>query len=162
MLKTIYSNKRFHYMTLEELDKVNLEDAAAFAAACSNPSDYTFVFAGNIDIDQFRELAETYLASIPAGNLEHSFNQWTGADYGRPGAVQKDVYKGKENRSTVYLGWFTPAEYSEEAGAAASVLNEYMDIRLTEDIREVLGGVYSISSNISISLVPRGELSGGV
>jgi zinc protease len=155
-VKTIYGNRRFHLMDLEGLASVNVEDAASFIAACSNPSDYTFVFTGNIDIDRFRELAETYLASIPEGP---PFNQWADADLGRPGAVRKEVYKGKEARSIVYLGWFIPVEFSEKASAAASVLNEYMDIRLTEDIRENLGGVYSISSAVSVSPVPRGELS---
>jgi zinc protease len=165
LIKTAYGNSRFHVMDLEELAGVNIKDAASFITACSNPQDYTFVFAGNIDIDRFRELAETYLASIPAVPPEalpggRPFNQWADADFGRPGAVRKDVYKGKEARSIVYLGWFVPVEFSEKVSAAASVLNEYMDIRLTEDIRESLGGVYSISSAVSVSPVPRGELSG--
>jgi len=39
------------------------------------------------------------------------------------------------------------------------VLNEYLDIKLNDVIREKLGGVYSISADVSVSPVPQGELS---
>jgi hypothetical protein len=44
----------------------------------------------------------------------------------------------------VYLGWFSPGFFSEEKSQTAATLSEYLDIVLTEDIREKLGGVYSI------------------
>ena len=69
---------------------------------------------------------------------------------------------GREQQSTVYLSWFIPQPYSEEDGAAASALNEYLDIRLIDQIREAMGGVYTISSWVSLSPIPSGELSGGV
>jgi zinc protease len=56
------------------------------------------------------------------------------------------------------MAWFTPAPYSEELSATARVLGEYLDIRLTEEIREKLGGVYSIGANVSASSIPRDEL----
>jgi zinc protease len=40
-------------------------------------------------------------------------------------------------------------------------LNEYLEIQLNDEIRELLGGVYSVSSWVSLSPIPRGELSGG-
>jgi zinc protease len=72
------------------------------------------------------------------------------------------VYKGKEDRSAVYMIWYDPVPYTEEAAAAAAVLSEYLDIRATEEIREKLGGVYSIGVNASLNPVPTGELSLGV
>jgi zinc protease len=80
----------------------------------------------------------------------------------RPGKVEKNVYKGREERSLVYLAWFTPAVYSEALSAEAAVLNEYLDIRLIREVREKRGGVYSVSPSVSAALVPRGELSLGV
>jgi zinc protease len=54
------------------------------------------------------------------------------------------------------MGWYIPMEFSEFGGVAASALSEYLDIRFTEEIRENMGGVYSISSNVSLSLLPSG------
>jgi len=157
--KTINGDPRFYPLELADLDKADPDRAQAFISRCLNPGDYTFVFSGNFDLPQIRSLVETYLASIPAGQ---SFNEWSDIVPQRPSDTTKEIRKGKEERSTVYMGWFIPKPYSEEKAAAAAALSGYLDIRLTEQIRETLGGVYSTSSWVSLSPLPRGELSGGV
>jgi len=159
--RVINGNPRFYPLELADLDKVKTDDALDFVRACLNPGDYTFVIVGNLDIPQIRTLVETYLASIPASQ---PLNDWADIDPQRPANpnTEKQVLKGKEERSAVYLSWFIPWQYSEDKSAAVSILNEYLDIKLNDEIRESLGGVYSISSWVSLSPIPRGELSGGV
>jgi len=158
--RTTYGNPRFYPLELADLDRARPDEALAFISRCLNPADYTFVFTGNLDLPLFRSLAESYIASIPR---TQAFNEWANMDPMRPqSAVTKEIRKGKEKQSSVYMGWFRPQAYSEEKAAAVSVLNEYLDIQLVEKIRETLGGVYSISSWISLSPIPKGELSGGV
>jgi zinc protease len=156
--RTTYGNPRFHPLEASDLAKVDLDEAMAFINACLNPADYVFVIAGNLDLPLLRSLAETYIASIPVGN---AFNQWADIDPMRPSDTTKEIRKGMEERSTVYMEWFSPQTYSEEKSATMSVLTEYLDITLNDEIRETLNGVYSVSSWVSISLIPRGELSGG-
>jgi len=157
--KTIHGNSRFHPLELADLDMAKMDEALAFIHQCLSPADYTFVFTGNIDLPLLRSLTETYLASIPTAP---SFNVWADMDPRRPANVTREIFKGKEERSTVYLSWYSPRSFSDEKSAAVSVLNDYLDIVLIEEIREKLGGVYSISSWVSLSPIPRGELSGGV
>jgi len=157
--RTISGNPRFHPIELRDLDKVNAAEALDFIQACMNPGDYSFVFTGNLELPLIRTLVETYLASIPGSQ---PFNEWTDIDPGRPQDTNKEVRRGKEERSSVYLAWFTPSPFTDEKSAAVSVLDEYLGIVLEEEIRENLGGVYSISSWASLSPIPRGELSGGV
>ncbi|MDR2135798.1 MAG: insulinase family protein [Treponema sp.] len=145
----------FKPLTAEDLDKADLARALSFIKRGLNPGDYTFVFAGNLDPALMRSLAETWLASIPASE---PWNAWTDPGLQRPGKTDTKVYKGKEEQSIVYLGWFAPLAYSEEQSAAVSVLMEYLDIRLTEDIREKMGGVYSVQADLSLSPVPVEEL----
>ena len=170
--RIINENPRFHPLVPDDLEKADPEEALIFIQACLNPADYTFVFTGSVDLVQFRSLAETYLASIPGPSGEKSgsfgsrqeaqtFNEWANIDSMRPPDTEKEILKGREERSTVYMSWFRPAEYSEEKSAVVSVLSDYLDIVLTEEIREVQGGVYSISSWVSLSPIPGGELSGG-
>ena len=156
--RTIYGNPRFHPLELFDLDRANMDEAMAFIRACLNPGDYCFVFTGNLDLPLIRTMVETYLASVPDSE---SFNEWAYVDPQRPLDANKDIYRGKEERSTVYLGWFRAEPFTEEKSAAVSVLTEYLDIKLEEEIRESLGGVYSISSWVSLSPIPDGELSGG-
>jgi zinc protease len=139
----------------EDLPRVDIEKARAFIKRGLNPGDYTFVFVGNQDFEVMRGLAETYLASIPPSA---SWNEWTDPRIQRPGKTESVVRKGKEERSMVFMGWYDPLPFTEETSVVVSVLTEYLDIRMTEDIRETLGGVYSVSSGVSLSPTPKGEL----
>jgi zinc protease len=141
-------------MELADLPKADTVAALAFIRRSLNPADYTFVFTGNLT-DSMRDYVETYIGSIPPGV---SWNEWRDLNITRPGKVERNVYKGREEQSRVYMAWFTPSAFSEELSATTQVLNEYLEIRLTEEIREKLGGVYSISANITASFLPRGEL----
>jgi zinc protease len=158
--RTIYGNPRLHPLEAADLDKASMDEAMDFIQISLNPYDYTLVFTGSLSPEEMRPLVETYLASIPNKGL--GFIVWADVDYQRPGSIQREIRKGREERSTVYISWFTPYDYSEESMAAVSVLQEYLDIRLIEEIRETLGGVYSISPSVSLSPLPHGELTGSL
>jgi len=145
-----------------DLDQVSEKAAFAFLTKALNPADYTLVMAGSLgDRKELRGLAETWLASIPAEKLPR-WNQWAKPEIKRPKKSEKVIHKGKEDKSNVYMGWLAPKPWTSEGNAAVLVLNEYLDITLTDEIRETLGGVYSISSRASFSVMPAGELSLGI
>jgi zinc protease len=162
LTRTMYSNHPlFKPLEIEDLDKVSAEAAAAFLVRSLNPRDYTLVLAGSLgDRERLRSLAETWLASIPASG--ESRHEWTDPEITRPGKTEKIIRKGKEEKSIVYMGWFAAKPWTEADNAAALVLNDYLDIVLNDEIRETMGGVYSISAGVSHSLMPRGELSLGI
>jgi len=64
-----------------------------------------------------------------------------------------------EDQSIVQMAWFAPAVFSEQQSIVAQVLNGYLRIRLNNEIRENLGGVYSIGASVGVSAAPRGEMS---
>jgi len=155
--KIIYNNHpRFKPLELEDMDKVSLEQAFEFIQKCINPADYTFVFTGNIDIKKMKELSAGFIASIPDAQ---SMDSWIDPEIKRPVNVLKNIYKGKDEKSVVYLSWFTKGSggFDEKMNQTAAILSEYLDISLTDEIREKLGGVYSISANASINTIPAGE-----
>ena len=156
--KIIYNNHPlFMTPTAADMDRVSVRQAEAFLQYYLNPSDYTFVFTGNIDINAMRELSKTYIASIPAAGL--SMNSWNNPGIALPREGRRSVYKGVDDRSIVYIGWITtaPSAFNEQQNQTASVLSEYLNILLNDEIRENLGGVYSISSGASISVIPSGQ-----
>jgi zinc protease len=155
--KTIYNeDPHFKPLELNELPKADIDKALAFIRKAFNPADYTFIFIGNMNLYIMREYVESYLAAIPRGE---SWNTWTDLNIKRPGKVEKIVYKGKERQSSVYMAWFSKTPYSDKLSVISEVLNEYLDIKLIDEIREKLGGVYSIYSDVSVSPIPHGELS---
>jgi zinc protease len=146
----------FKPLEKEDLPRAGIDNARSFLKRGLNPADYTFVFTGNIDPLEFRPLVEGYLAAVP--RLPSSWNSWANPGIQRPGKTDRRIYKGREERSLVFMGWYDKEPFSEETSAVSSVLTEYLDIRMTEDIREKLGGVYSVSVGVSLSPAPEGEL----
>ncbi|MDR2784357.1 MAG: insulinase family protein, partial [Treponema sp.] len=157
MARIIYDNDyRFAPMQIEDLEKADIAAARSFLARALNPADYTFVFTGNLDLAVLRSYAETYLASIPPGE---SWNSFSDVKINRPQKNLKTIYKGREEKSIVFQGWFMPASFNVADSIKASVLSEYLDIILTQEIREKLGGVYSVWVDSALSaLPPPGEM----
>jgi zinc protease len=159
LTKILYNNHpRYRPLELADMDRVSLEQAYEFLMMCFNPADYTFVFTGNFDIGEMRQLLSTYVASIPDAP---SVNAWTDPGITRPGRTERAIFKGQDERSIVYLAWITgaPAVFDEGRNQVAAVLSEYLDIMLSNEIREKLGGVYSISASASVNIIPNGEYS---
>ena len=146
----------FKPLELDDMNKVSIKQAQGFLDKCLNPADYTFIFTGNFDSKEIKKLSEIYIASIEQNN---SFNKWIDPGIKRPGESRKTIYKGKDKRCIVYLAWFSPSAsvFNEQRNQISAVLSEYLDIILTDEIREKLGGVYSISAGTSVSVIPRGE-----
>ena len=147
---------RFRPLELADLPSANIDSALAFLRRSLNPADFTFVFAGNLTPDLMAPLVETYLASIPRGE---TWNTWTDLNIVRPGRVENNVFRGLEEQSIVHMAWFAPATFTEQFSIVAQALTEYLNIRLNEEIRDNLGGVYGIGAGASVSPSPRGELS---
>jgi len=150
------NHPRFKPLELSDLDKISVEQALSFINRCINPADYTFVFTGNLNVNEMKELSSIYIASIPNAP---SMNTWVDPVITRPGKTEKNLYKGKEERCAVFLGWFAPgpAAFDEGKNQTAAILSEYLDILLTDEIREKLSGVYSISAGAAVSTIPKGE-----
>ncbi|MCL2600145.1 MAG: insulinase family protein, partial [Treponema sp.] len=147
------------YRTMEwgDLARVDMVVAQDFLRRSLNPADFTFVFAGNLTPELMRGYVETYLASIPPG--EEGWNSWTDPDIVRPSGVEYRVFVGMEEQSTVHMAWFAPADFTEHLNMATGIFEGYLNTRLWQEIRENLGGVYSIAGEVSIVSTPRGELS---
>jgi zinc protease len=159
--RIIFNNHpRYRPFELADMDKISLDHVYNFILNCLNPQDYTFVFTGNLDIEQMRKFAANYLASIP--NLaESSLNEWVSPEITRPGKTESILYKGQDERCIVFLIWFAEGSeiFDEQKNQVAAILSEYLRITLNNEIRENLGGVYSISSGVSVSVIPVGEYS---
>jgi zinc protease len=151
----------FNSLEKPDLNKVNIDRALAFLKQCLNPADWTFVFVGTIDNAALRSLAETYIASIP--RQPSNMNEWADVRINRPNGAQKEIRMGKEDKTQVYMTWFANETYTEEKSAAATVLSEYLNIVLDKNIREKLGGVYSIRGGVGLMTAsPQQELSASV
>ncbi|MGC9311605.1 MAG: M16 family metallopeptidase [Sediminispirochaetaceae bacterium] len=142
-------------VTAEVVQALDPDDVyGIFRERFSSPSDFTFVFVGNVDPVLIRDLSARYLGSIPARPAE----EWrdTGVRY-TDEAQSAVVNSGIEEKSSVvrlYPGDYT---WSLEENTALSGLEQLLDIRLREEVREEAGGTYSVGVSISTSRYPEDD-----
>jgi len=148
----------FKPLEYDDIAKVSIKDADGFLKQCINPGDYTFVFTGNVNLNVIRDLSAAYIGSIP---VSKPMNKWNNPGLKRPAEGRRTIYKGKDDKSMVYLSWIVngSADFSEQRNQTAMLLSEYLEIILNDEIREKLGGVYSISAGADVVTIPDGKYS---
>jgi zinc protease len=143
-------------LTQATFDEIDANNAIAFYKdRFADAGDFTFVFVGNVDTTTLKPLVERYLASLPAaGRVDSTRVNGPGAP---KGIVQSTVKKGVENKATTVIDFTGPCVFSPETRFALRALMDAVQLRLTESLREKLGGTYSPNVNGGCSRVPRQE-----
>ncbi|GGD57434.1 zinc protease [Emticicia aquatilis] len=138
----------------EDIDKVNIDRAIEiYKERFADFSDFTFVFVGSFEIEKIKPLLEKYIGGLPSTRRQESFK-----DLGISkvkGKVEKNVYKGLEDKARVSLQFNGNFDYSEEELVNLDALAEVLDIKLTEKLREEAGGVYTPSIRSSYEKLPK-------
>jgi len=130
-------------ISAETFDAIDIDRALAiYADRFADASDFTFIIVGDFDVDSIRPLVRQYLGGMPSLNREEA-----GRDIGiRPptGVISKVVRAGSEPQSQTYISFTGPFEYSDSEDHLLSSLAELLENRLLEELREALGGTYSV------------------
>ena len=128
------------------LDEVNLDRALAiYKDRFADASDFTFVIVGNFNVDSIKPLVQRYLGGLPSINRKE-----VGKDVGiRPptGTVDKVVKRGMEPQSQTFMAFTGSFEYSRQNAHALSSMAEILTNRLTDRLREAMGGTYGASAS---------------
>jgi len=138
-------NPRKTPLSVEKIDAVNFERAKQiYLERFADASDFTFVFTGNIDINKAKPLFETYLGSLPTLNRNEN---WKDNNIHYPkGKVNKVVEKKLEvAKNTIFVNVNGDFEYNLENRMLLQTINNVLQIRYIERIREEEGGTYSPS-----------------
>ncbi|QTY27212.1 pitrilysin family protein [Flavobacterium sp. CS20] len=127
-----------------------------FKERFSNAADFHFYFVGNIDENQFKQLAEQYIAALPSNPdkkekiTDLGFRQ-------KQGDFKKVFYKGNDPKSSVRIQFYGEAKYNQKEATALDALGEILTIKLVENLREEESGVYGVGANASMSKFPYGK-----
>ena len=86
--------------SIEKYDKINLDKAfEIYKDRFADASDFTFTFVGSFEVEKLKPLLEQYLGSLPSTKRVENAR-----DLGihiPAGKIQKRVFKGQEQKSTV-------------------------------------------------------------
>jgi zinc protease len=160
--KAVYRDHPRHQpMSLATIDRMNRETSLRlYRERFQDAGDFTFVIVGNFTTDGLRPLVERYLASLPAaGRTERGrFNQ----DDPARGRLDLAVRKGIEAKAAVRILFTGDTEWRDEERYPLRAAVDVLRIRLREELREDLGGVYGVGISGDLQRWPKGAYSGGV
>lgn len=156
LLKTVYGNHPMAPLGVprpEYFDKVDMSRALAiYKERFGNAYGMNFAFVGSINEAKLRPLVEKYIGGLPS--VKKAFNY---KDVGlRPvkGAKTLNVYKGQADKSLI-LGMITgEIPYSEDLALRAGAVSEVLNIRVTEELREKIQGIYGGGTSITMNKYP--------
>jgi zinc protease len=151
-------NVRARPLTVATFAEVNPEQAFSFYKdRFADASGFTFVFVGNIDTVSLKPLVEKYIASLPSMGRQETFRDNGGS--APKGVVERVVHKGMEPKANTVIDFTGSCQYTPETRFALRAMVELFQIKLTESLREQLGGTYSPGVGGGCGRVPRQEYS---
>jgi zinc protease len=140
-------------MTLDRIEELNLDKAfSVYQDRYADASDFIFTIVGNFKVDSIKPYIENYIASLPATNRKET---WKDVGIRFPqGVVNKEIRKGRENKSSVRLTFTGITEYSDLESTQLDQTAKVLEIRLREILREDQGGVYGVGVSANINREP--------
>ena len=141
--KIIFNNNPWAsgFASPEDYDKIKLDRVMSiYKEVFGNPYGWHFTFVGNIDIAKAKPLLELYLGSLATSPKENKFT-----DVGmRPvkGIVNADIKKGQDKQSMVTVLFTGEAPYSNEESLKLTALTDLLNIKIIEQLRENMSGIY--------------------
>lgn len=137
----------------EYFDAINMDRALEIYQ--ERFADFTgmhFVFVGSLDLPTVKPLVETYLGSLPVSGKATNWKD-NGVRFTK-GKQQLDFYKGKAEQSLIFAVYSGEIRHSEALEMQAEAISEILNIRIIEELREKIQGIYSGGSNASVSKLP--------
>ena len=111
-----------------------------------------FTFTGSITEEQLKPLLEKYIASLPVGSKKFHYVD----NKVRPvtGKEEVNVYKGKEPKALILAIYSGEAPYSEALDLKAQAISEILNIRIIENLREKIQGIYGGGIPVQFQKIP--------
>ena len=121
----------------------------------ADASDFTFVIVGAVDVDSLKPMVEQWLGALPSTGRKETFK-----DVGLKNpttVIEKTVRKGVEPKAQTLVLFTGETTFDAASRYAMRSMGELLEMKLLENLREALGGTYSVSANGSLSKYPKPE-----
>lgn len=156
LFKVMYNNNPLAPTAVpkvENYDKINMSRALGIYK--ERLSDFTgmhFNFVGSFKEEELIPLIEKYVASLPASGKKSTFAD----NKVRPvkGDRSFTFRKGKEDKSLILALSSGEVPFSPELGLKMQALSEIMNIKIIEEMREKIQGIYGGGTSANLSKVP--------
>jgi zinc protease len=154
--KVKYQNhpRRQGIPSMNDLAEIDLNVAESFYKdRFADASDFTFLLVGNFDPDTIRPLLLKYLGSLPAKNREESYRN-LGIELA-PGVVDTIIRRGQAPKALVDITFHGDFDYTPANRYQFASMLSVLRIKMREQLREALGGVYGVRLNGTNNRIPK-------
>lgn len=155
--KTLYnhdSHRPIMVPTIADVQAINVDSVLAiYKREFGYADSMHFFIVGNIDTTTIRPLLEKYVASLPTAGIIPQY----ASDNGLrpvPGFHPFKYYKGQEQKSLILGIFYGTPQYSQDMAFKAGLLSEIYNIKVTENLRERIGGIYGGGSMVNVNQRP--------
>ena len=145
LYKVVYQNNPLAPVAIpkpENFDQIDLTRLMQiYKERFGNAYGMHFTFVGSISENELRPLMEKYIASLPPSpkNFEYVDNKVRPAK----GKINFTVHKGKEQKSLIVEVYSGEVPYSDALDMKADAISEILNIRIIEELREKIQGIYT-------------------
>jgi zinc protease len=108
-------------------------------------------------VDKIKPLLEKYLGGLPSANHDETYKNL--GIHIPAGQLTKNVYKGIADKSSVQVVFSGEYQYNDNNNLQVDALNEILNIKLIERLREKESGVYAPSVRASYAKIPNSRYS---
>ena len=142
--KTMFANNPLAPVAVphaEYFDKVDLDRSMQiYKEHFGDMSGMQFALVGNVDDKTIIPLIEKYIGSLPSSKKKFTYTDNKVRIV--KGNKQLNAYKGTEEKSLILAVFAGEVAYSEDEALKASALTEVLNIRIIEELREKVQGIY--------------------
>ncbi len=154
--KAMYKNNPLAPIAIpkgEYYDKIDLDRTLAiYKERFGDATGLNFVLVGSLPKDTTERLIEKYIASLPVTGKKFNFKD-NGVRTSK-GKINLTVNKGKEEKALILAVYSGEVPYSEALSLKAEAISEVLNIKIIEELREKIQGIYGGGIYSSVEKYP--------
>ncbi len=130
-----------NFPKVEDFDKIDLARVLnIYNDLTTDANDFTFILTGNIDPETIKPMVSTYIGGLPAKGKPGTY--FDNGVRTKNGVHEINYYKGTEPKSFIFNHYSGDISFSEGLKLKTEVLTEVLNIKIIEELREKIGGIY--------------------
>lgn len=140
------------------VDKIDYDNVLKiYKDRFDNPGDFTFIFVGNLDGANVRDLIAKYIGGLKTDKAREKYNEKNVMEVNK-GLDERSFNREMETpKATVIEFYIGDYKYTLKHDLEVNIIGQLLDMCYTESIRENIGGSYGVGVSGTMNDLPKGK-----